>query len=105
MVVMCWGVPARVKKIKDFTAIVDFGGGSLREVVLAAEGVKEGDLVMVHAGAIIGKVDESELISSLELYKEMALDLAKSGGGSEDELKEIEEYIDRYKKLLGIEGA
>lgn len=99
---MCWGVPARVKEIREFTALVDFGGGSIREVVLAAEGIKEGDLVMVHAGAVIGKVSEEELLSSLELYKEMAMDLASSGGGSKEELKEIEEYIERYKKLLGI---
>ena len=102
---MCWGVPARVKEIKEFTALVDFGGGSIREVVLAAKGIREGDLVMVHAGAIIGKVSEEEIISSLELYKEMAMDLAKSGGGSGEELKEIEEYIERYKKLLGLSGG
>lgn len=99
---MCWGVPARVKEIKELTALVDFGGGSIREVVLAADGIKEGDLVMVHAGSVIGKVSEEELLGSLELYKEMAMDLASSGGGGEEELREIEEYIEKYKKLLGI---
>ncbi len=94
---MCWGVPARVVKIGEYTAVVDFGGGSTREVVLAAKGVKEGDLVMVHAGAIIGRVSEEELLSSLELYKEMALSLAEGR-----EREEIERYIEKYKQLLGV---
>ncbi len=94
---MCWGVPARVVEIREYTAIVDFGGGSTREVVLAANGIKEGDLVMVHAGAIIGRISEEEILSSLELYKEMATSLADS-----EERREIEEYIQRYKQLLGV---
>jgi len=97
---MCWGVPARVVKTGEYTAIVDFGGGSTREVVLAARGVREGDLVMVHAGAIIGKISEEELLSSLELYKEMALTLAEGG-----EREEVERYIERYKQLLGVEDG
>ncbi len=94
---MCWGVPARVVKIGEYTAVVDFGGGSTREVVLAAKDVREGDLVMVHAGAIIGRISEEELLSSLELYKEMALSLAEGR-----EREEIERYIEKYKQLLGV---
>jgi len=89
-----------VIKIGEYTALVDFGGGSTREVVLAAKDVKEGDLVMVHAGAIIGRISEEELLSSLELYKEMAVSLADG-----EERREIEEYIERYKQLLGVKSG
>lgn len=73
---MCWGVPARVKEIKGLTAVVDFGGGSLKEVVVAVDNIEEGDLVIVHAGAIVGKMSEEELTGYLKLFEEMVLSLS-----------------------------
>lgn len=62
---MCWGVPAVVKKIFDdgIRALVDFGDGIEREVVigLSDEEIRVGDTVLVHAGVIISRIDEKDL--------------------------------------------
>jgi len=38
-------------------AKVDFGG-NIRDAVLATEGVKEGDVVLVHAGVVISRMSQ-----------------------------------------------
>jgi hydrogenase expression/formation protein HypC len=67
---MCWGVPAVVKKIFDdnLKALVDYGDGIDREVIIGVsdEDIKVGDVVIVHAGVIISKIDEKDL----DLYEE-----------------------------------
>jgi len=67
---MCWGVPAVVKKIFDdnLRALVDYGDGIDREVIIGVsdEDIKVGDIVIVHAGVIISKIDEKDL----DLYEE-----------------------------------
>jgi hydrogenase expression/formation protein HypC len=71
---MCWGVPGKVVKIEGYSAIVDFGGGSRREVLLVVDDVKEGDFVVVHAGAAIEKIGRDELEELMGYYVEMADD-------------------------------
>jgi len=80
---MCWGVPAKVQKIKGVTAIVDFGKGSLKEVIVAAENIKENDLVVVHAGVIIGKISDDYLNSYLNLAEQL-LSNEDQGAGREE---------------------
>ncbi len=68
---MCLAVPAKVKDIKEDTAIVDFGGVS-REISLGIlSGVKTNDYVLVHAGFAIGKVEKSEAEDTLKLLREL----------------------------------
>jgi len=68
---MCLAVPAKVKDIKEDTAIVDFGGVS-REISLGIlSGVKKNDYVLVHAGFAIGKVERSEAEDTLKLLREL----------------------------------
>jgi len=68
---MCLGVPAKVIKVKENTAIVDYGGGFQREVdILLQPDVKEGDYVIVHAGAVIAKLKEKEALEILRLINE-----------------------------------
>ena len=98
---MCWAVPARVIRIQGITAQVDFGGGAYKTVVLATEGVREGDLVLVHAGAIIGKMRMEEFAESLELYREMAIALAVEGGLSREEAeKRVDEQLSVWKRWV-----
>ena len=69
---MCLAVPAKVKDIKEDTAIVDFGGVS-REISLGIlSGVKKNDYVLVHAGFAIGKVERTEAEDTLKLLRELA---------------------------------
>lgn len=68
---MCLGVPGVVvKKISDAEALVDFGGVK-RIVDALLVDVKEGDYVIVHAGAIIGKIDKEEFENMVEMLSEL----------------------------------
>ena len=70
---MCLGVPGIiVKRLSREEVIVDFGG--IRRVVdaLLVPDVKEGDYVIVHAGAIIGKIDKKTFEEITEIFSELA---------------------------------
>ena len=74
---MCLGIPAKVVEVRETTAIVDYGG-YLREVdILLQPDVKVGDYVIVHAGAIIAKIDEKEALETIKLWKEVLRASAK----------------------------
>ncbi len=72
---MCWAVPAVVVEIdkENNIAIVDFGGVR-QEVLVGVEDVKPGDVVLVHAGLIISKVD----MEALEEYKKLIEEIEKA---------------------------
>lgn len=72
---MCWAVPGRVVKVEDLMAKVDFGG-NVRNVVLATEGVREGDIVLVHAGVVISRMSQEEW----DEEQRMLLDLLEGKG-------------------------
>lgn len=78
---MCWGVPAVVKKIFEdkIRALVDFGDGVDREVVIGIvdEEIREGDVVIVHAGVIISKIDERDLEEHMSYIRELLNTLDK----------------------------
>jgi hydrogenase expression/formation protein HypC len=56
---VCWAIPGKVIEVEDLLAKVDFGG-NVRNVVLATEGVREGDIVLVHAGVVISRMSQEE---------------------------------------------
>ena len=70
---MCLGVPGKVvKKISEMQVLVDFGGITRAVDALLVPDIKEGDLVIVHAGAIIGKIDEETFNEIISAYRELA---------------------------------
>ncbi len=91
---MCWGVPARVLKVEGFKALVDFGGGIERDVLVAISNLRDGDYVIVHAGIAISKIDREEALKVLEAYMDMAIQSAKEDGLDEEEVKQY------YEKLM-----
>jgi len=98
---VCWAVPAKVVEIEDYIAKVDFGDGAYKTVLIGVDGLKVGDIVLVHAGTIIGKVRLEELKSSLELYREMAIELAVEAGISREEAeKQVENQLRIWSKWL-----
>jgi len=100
---MCWAVPSVVTKIEGGIAWVDPGDGVERPAILGIEEseVQPGDLVMVHAGVIIAKVDLSTLRESMEMWKQMARELAASTGEDpEAAAKMIEEEMWRVLKIV-----
>ena len=68
---MCLGVPAKVLEIRGDTAIVDYGGISREVSVVLVPDVKEGEYVIVHAGAAIARLDEKEALEILEAWREV----------------------------------
>ncbi|RLF06898.1 MAG: hydrogenase expression/formation protein HypC [Thermoprotei archaeon] len=98
---MCWGVPARVVEIKGLEATVDFGGGVRRRVLIGASGVKEGDLVVVHAGVIIGKIEVEEALAMLEVYAELSAELT-SGRSSQEEAEAAKRVLEELRRSLGL---
>ncbi len=71
---MCLAVPGKVVEVKGEVAIVDFGGGVKREVILALlnNEVKPGDYVLVHTGYAIQILDQKEAEETLKLWRELA---------------------------------
>lgn len=72
---MCLGIPARVVKVLGDTAIVDFGGVRREVDILLQPDVKEGDYVIVHAGAVISKLSIEEAEKTLKIWEEVMLAL------------------------------
>ena len=58
---MCVGLPAKVVRIADGTAMVDASGAKREVSVQLLRDLEPGDYVMVHAGVAIAKItDEDE---------------------------------------------
>jgi len=65
---MCLAIPAKILKVKNGIAEVDFGRGVSREVNVMLVNAKVGDYVLVHAGYAIQVIDEKEAKETLRLW-------------------------------------
>lgn len=98
---MCWGVPAKVLDSDGVMAKVDFGG-SIKDVLVIDKDIKPGDLVIVHAGTIIGKIDNNEIVNTLKIYGDLVETSLIDEGIHPEKAKEIvEKWVER---LLGDES-
>jgi hydrogenase expression/formation protein HypC len=68
---MCLAIPARIIELKGDNAIVDAMGNRFKAKTTLLENVKLGDLVLVHAGFAITKVDEDEARKTWNLIEEI----------------------------------
>jgi hydrogenase expression/formation protein HypC len=73
---MCLGIPGQIVEMVDETleiARVDVSGvkRSVSIALLAAEGVKPGDWVLIHVGFAMSKIDEREAQETLKILKGM----------------------------------
>ena len=68
---MCLGIPAKVVEVKDGVAIVDMLGVRREVDITLVPEVRPGDVVVIHAGAAIAKLDEEQARESLEFWKEL----------------------------------
>ena len=69
---MCLAVPALVRSIDGFEAVVDIGGVSRRASIILTPEVKVGDYVLLHTGYAINVIDEDDAQETLELFREIA---------------------------------
>ncbi len=65
---MCLAVPAKIEKIKDKYALVDFEGLKKNIKIILTPEVKVGDYVLVHAGFSIQKINKKEAKESLKIW-------------------------------------
>ena len=68
---MCLAIPAKILKVKNGVAEVDFGRGVSREVNVMLVDAKVGDYVLVHAGYAIQVIDEKEAKETVRLWNKI----------------------------------
>ena len=72
---MCLGLPARVIKINGDIATVDYGGIMKDVDAFLVPNLKVGDYVIVHAGAIIAKINEKEAMEMMKAWSSIMEEL------------------------------
>ncbi len=99
---MCWGVLAKVVRVEGMFAEVELGSTRVRALV-ATEGVKPGDVVIVHAGAVISRVTREELLDNVAVYLElMRLHYEFNGYGPSEAEKMALEEVRKFAEWLGV---
>ena len=66
---MCLGVPAKIIKIEEQTALVDVMGSRMYVGIIFVPEVKKGDYVLLHAGQAMTVVDEKYAHESIEEWR------------------------------------
>ena len=69
---MCLAVPARIIEKEGDKAVADAMGNRWNIRVTLTPDIEVGDIVLVHAGYAITKVDEQEAQKTWELFEEIA---------------------------------
>lgn len=69
---MCLAIPALIKNIKDYQAIVDIDGVTREISLQLTPEAKAGDYVLLHTGYAISIIDEAEAEETLKLLKELS---------------------------------
>jgi len=67
---MCLAIPAKILKIEENRATVDFGGIN-KEVDISLVDADVGTYVIIHAGYAIQVLNEEEANRSLEYFREL----------------------------------
>lgn len=68
---MCLAIPARIVELQDDRAMVDAMGNRFKAKTTLLPDAKLGDVVLVHAGFAIARVDEEEARKTWELFAEI----------------------------------
>jgi hydrogenase expression/formation protein HypC len=68
---MCLAIPARIVELEGDRAVVDAMGNRWRAKTTLLPEAKLGDLVLVHAGFAISRVDEEEAKETWQLLAEI----------------------------------
>jgi hydrogenase assembly chaperone HypC/HupF len=98
---MCWGIPGRVVEVDGMYAKVNIGG-TVVDTVVGVDGVEVGDYVVVHAGLIVGKLSEDEVISNLAALTELQISNYVSDGLDESTARE--KAIEEFKNIVNSLG-
>ena len=74
---MCLAVPARIVELEDDKAVVDALGNRWRIRTTLTPEVKMGDIVLIHAGFAIARLDAKEAEETLKIFREMEGEISK----------------------------
>ena len=66
---MCLAIPGKIVEIKGTDAIIDYGGIRKKASILVMPDAAVGDMVIVHAGFVISKIDEKEAQKTLSVFR------------------------------------
>lgn len=69
---MCLAVPARIVEKNGDKAVADAMGNRWNIRITLTPEIEVGDVVLIHAGYAIAKVDEEEARKTWELFEEIA---------------------------------
>jgi hydrogenase expression/formation protein HypC len=69
---MCLAVPARIVEKNGDKAVADAMGNRWNIRITLTPDIEIGDVVLIHAGYAIAKVDEEEAKKTWELFEEIA---------------------------------
>ena len=69
---MCLAIPMKLLEKTDSEGMVEMGGVKRRVSLILYPDAAVGDYVLVHAGYVIGIVDEEEAQETLKMLREMA---------------------------------
>lgn len=70
---MCLAVLAKIEKIYKNKALANFGGVRREIDISLLEKVKEGDLVLVHVGYAIQRIEEKKIEDNIYLMKKFTV--------------------------------
>jgi len=68
---MCLAIPGKIIAIEGSTATIDYGGVYKKASTITMPDAQIGEMVMVHAGFIIAKVDPDEARKTLSVFAEL----------------------------------
>jgi hydrogenase expression/formation protein HypC len=69
---MCLAIPALIKSIKDYQAVVDIEGVTREVSIQLTPEAKVGDYVLLHTGYAISVINATEAEETLKLLKELS---------------------------------
>jgi hydrogenase expression/formation protein HypC len=74
---MCLGIPMKVVEVHGDRGMVEIGGVKREASFQLLENVEVGEYVLIHAGYAINKIDEEEAQETLDLLREIAIEMEK----------------------------
>lgn len=69
---MCLAIPSKITHIANEMATIDVDGVKRSASLMLMEDAAVGDYVIVHAGFVIKRLDESSALETIRLLKEAA---------------------------------
>jgi hydrogenase expression/formation protein HypC len=69
---MCLAVPMKLIELRDALGVAELDGVRREVSLMLQPDAKLGDYVLVHAGYVIGTVDEAEAQATIELLRQVA---------------------------------